>query len=295
MTASSNRPADYGVRELDFEYGRHGDLPMLARVYQPEEGGPYPVLLSVHGGAWTMGDRTTDAMINRPLAATGLTVVAPDFREAPEYPYPAQIVDVNLATRWVKRHAAEFNGDARVLGGMGLSSGAHTLLLSAMRPHDARYSALPLPEAPDADATLDYFIGLWPMLDPYARYLFTQTTPSAGEGFGGQARKVEQTLGYFLTEEAMHEGNPQEVLEREEMEALPPMLIVQGTADMNIPLTLPQRFAPAYRAAGGSVTVEWFPGMPHKFAATPGPETDRALQLVRGFVAEQLATAEPVL
>jgi predicted esterase len=54
----------------------------------------------------------------------------------------------------------------------------------------------------------------------------------------------------------MHEGNPQELLERSEQQELPPLLIIRGTEDMNIPLTLPQRFAPAYRSAGGSAQVE---------------------------------------
>ncbi len=72
------------------------------------------------------------------------------------------------------------------------------------------------------------------------------------------------------------------------------MLIIQGTEDMNIPLTLPQRFAPAYRAAGGSVQVEWFPGQPHGFASRPGPEADRAIGIMKEFVAAVCAAASAV-
>ena len=285
--------AEYAVRETDVEYLRHGDSPLLVRIYHPEGEGPFPAILWVHGGAWNAGSRTSDEAINRPLAATGLLMASVDFRTAPAHPYPAQIQDVPFATRWLKAHAADFNGDARVLGGIGASSGAHTLLLSTMRPRDPRYGAIPLPEAPDLDSTVDYAVTMWGMLDPWNRYQFTQITPSAGEGFGGQARKLEQTLAYFLEEDAMHEGNPQEVIERGEAEHLPPILLLQGTEDMNIPLTVPQRFAPAYKAVGGSIQVEWFPGMLHRFAADPGPSTDRALALTQAFIREQIAAAAP--
>jgi hypothetical protein len=53
----------------------------------------------------------------------------------------------------------------------------------------------------------------------------------------------------------------------------------------NIPLTLPQRFAPAYRAAGGSARVEWFPGQSHGFARQPGPAATRAVEIITDFVA----------
>jgi acetyl esterase/lipase len=116
--------------------------------------------------------------------------------------------------------------------------------------------------------------------------LFAQTTPEAGAGYGGAEAKIRQTMNYFENEAAIHEGNPQEILEREEAQALPPILIIQGTEDMNIPLTLPQRFAPAYRAAGGTVQVEWFPGQPHGFASNPSPDSTRAIEVMKAFIAQ---------
>ena len=113
MAAAEGAP-EYAVRELDIEYLRHGDTPFLVRIYQPEGDGPFPAILWVHGGAWTASNRLTDESINRALAATGLLIASVDFRLAPAHPYPAQIQDVHLATRWLKTHAAELNGDARV-------------------------------------------------------------------------------------------------------------------------------------------------------------------------------------
>ena len=86
----------------------------------------------------------------------------------------------------------------------------------------------------------------------------------------------------------MKEGNPQLILERGEPTELPPVLILQGTADDNVPLSIPYRFVESYRAAGGNVELELFPGMPHGFARDPGTETDRALALAKAFIARQL-------
>ena len=86
----------------------------------------------------------------------------------------------------------------------------------------------------------------------------------------------------------MKEGNPQLVLERGEQTSLPPALILQGTNDSNVPLAISEGFVDAYEAAGGSARRELFPDMPHAFARDPAPETDRAISLMKAFLAEQL-------
>ena len=101
------------------------------------------------------------------LAASGIVVAAVDYRLAPDDPYPAQVQDVNFATRWLKAHANDFNADPNSIGGLGATSGGHTVMLSAMRPKDPRYAALPLPEGQNFDATLLYLLCCWPVLDPF--------------------------------------------------------------------------------------------------------------------------------
>jgi acetyl esterase/lipase len=275
--------ATYAVRVHEVVYRRDQDGAWPARLYQPEGRGPFPAVLDVHGGAWTRGSYTDNERIDRALAASGLVVAAIALRQAPAYPYPAQVADVNYATRWLKARAGDFNADGRTLGGFGTSSGGHTLMLSAMRPDEPRYSALPLPAA-GLDATLLYAVLGWPVLDSYARYRFAKEQ--------GRLPLVEASQAYFGDEAAMREGNPQLVLERGEAVELPPVLILQGTADDNVPLSVSQRFAAAYRAAGGHVELELFPGMPHGFARTPGPEADRAVDLMKAFIARQLRGAK---
>lgn len=280
--ARSYDPAQrYEVRVRDVEYRRDESGSWLVRVYQPQGPGPFPALVDVHGGAWNLGDRGQNVLIDRDLAASGLVVAALDFRLAPKHPYPAQVTDVNYGTRWLKAHAGDFNADPGSVGGLGTSSGGHTVMLSAMRPRDPRYAALPLAEAQGADATLRYILALWAVLDPYARYLYAKEA--------GRQDLVAHSEAYWLTREAMQEGNPQLILERAEEAELPPTLMIQPVPDANIPRSIPERFVESFGAAGGSIDIEWFPGMPHGFAREPGPETDRALALMKAFVAQQVA------
>jgi fermentation-respiration switch protein FrsA (DUF1100 family) len=86
----------------------------------------------------------------------------------------------------------------------------------------------------------------------------------------------------------MRQANPQMIVERGEDVRKPPVLMIQGDADDNIPRYLPLMFEEAYRAAGGSVRLEWFLGMPHAFTKEPGAETERAVEVMRQFLAQQL-------
>src|ERR1700739_3518857 len=148
--------ATHEVETHDLEYRQSEDGPLRARLYKPKGNGPFPALIEVHGGAWASGDRLNNAPLDEALAKSGIVVLAVDFRMPPKHRYPASIADIHYATRWLKAHAGEFGSRVDLVGGLGTSSGAHQLLLSALRPSDPRYAALPLAEAPGAGARRAY-------------------------------------------------------------------------------------------------------------------------------------------
>jgi acetyl esterase/lipase len=234
----------------------------------------------VHGGAWSAGDRTNDQLIAHRLAESGLVVVSIDFRLAPAHRYPASMTDLNYAMRWLKTQAPTLGAVPWPLGAIGSSSGGHMTMLSALRPSHPTYADEEIPGAGTTDASVAYVLALWPILDPLARYRYAQET--------GRDELVRRTEGYFGASDNLEDANPQRILDRGESTPRPPVLIIQGTADENLPLAIPQRFAATYRAAGGSAELELFPGMPHGFANKPGPETERALGLMAEFIARQL-------
>ena len=269
---------DVKVFEEIYRTGDDGEWPV--RLYQPQGPGPFPAMLDVHGGAWNRGTYLDNENIDQALAACGILVAAIEFRRAPDHIYPSQIIDANFGTRWLKALAADFNADPDSVGALGTSSGGHTLMSSALRPNDPRYASLKIPGA-TADASVCYVMAGWPVLDSHARYIYAKTS--------GEDRLMKSSENYFGTEDVMREGNPQMVLDRGEQTHMPPMLILQGTADSNVPLGISENFEKTYRASGGTVTREVFLDMPHAFARQPGPDTDRAIAIMKDFIAQQFA------
>jgi acetyl esterase len=151
-------------------------------------------------------------------------------------------------------------------------------MLSAMRPK--AYSDLPLAEAGDLDASLHYVIMGWPVLDPLARYRLA-------EGRGNEELMANHRA-YFGDEAGMEEASPPHVLARGEAVELPPALLVQGANDDALPRMMAEEFAEAYSLAGGVFELAKYPGEPHGFLRQPGPNSDRALALIKSFIARQV-------
>src|SRR5438128_4543619 len=265
--------------EVEFRRNAAGRV-LMARIYQPQGKGPFPTLLDLHGGAWNNKDRRAEEPMDRAIAASGVLVVAIDMTLAPEAPYPACVQDANYGVRWLKSKAAGWNGDASKLGVYGSSSGGHVAELLGMRPRDARYNAIPLPSAPNADATLAYVATRSPISNTFARF------QNAEEKKRDNMMKNNRT--FFVPWETIHEANPQEILERHEQVTLVPLLIMQGALDDNVLPAAQEKFAATYKAAGGEIDFHVFPDSEHEWVAKPGPQTDRAREMVKAFIARNL-------
>ena len=267
------------VQDVEFRVNSVGRQ-LMARVYEPIGEGPFPVMLDLHGGGWNRRDRLAEEPMDRAIAASGVLVVAIDMTRAPEAPYPAEVQDANYGVRWLKHNAARWNGDASKLGVFASSSGGHTAQLLGLRPHDPRYNAIPLPEAPGIDATVDFIAMRSPISDTVARYENAVAR--------NNERMVRNNTTYFVPWESIHESNPQEMLDRGEDVTLVPMLIMQGELDDNVLPEVQEKFAATYNAAGGHCELEIFADSTHRWTEEEGPQTDRAREMVRQFIARQL-------
>jgi acetyl esterase len=270
----------YEVNERDVEYQRLAGKPWQLRMYQPKGAGPFPTLIDVHGGAWHNGDRTSNAGIARALAASGVVVASVDFRQPPEAGYPASVCDINLATRWLKAHAAEFNGSTTV-GAFGNSSGGHLVVLSGLRPRHAAYAALPLANHPELDASLAFVIAGWPVICPLYRFRYANEINNQSH--------IQAHFDYWGTEAAMAEGSPQTIVDSDERVALPPILFMLKANDKNHPLPMQERFIASYRKRGGPIEVHSFDGLPeHGMVPSPSePETMRVIDTITAFIRRQ--------
>jgi acetyl esterase len=270
---------DITVSEVEFRRNRAGRM-LMARIYRPADAGPFPTVLDLHGGAWNTKDRHAEEPMDRALAASGLLVVAIDLTLAPEAPYPACVQDANYGVRWLKWKTASWGGEASTIGVYGSSSGGHVAELLAMRPRDTRYNAIPLPDAPAVDATVAYVAMRSPISDPLARFQNAERLK--------RDSMIKNNTTFFVPWETIHEANPQLILERHESVTLVPMLIMQGALDDNVLPSVQDKFAATYKAAGGDCQYELFEGCEHEWVAKSGPQTDRAREMVKAFIARQM-------
>lgn len=162
------RPFDFtdpGVRVIaDVPYteaGRRGHLD----IYLPAGEDAItdaPVLLQVHGGAWTLGRKEDQGrpLMNQ-MAAKGWICVAINYRLSPRDAWPAHIVDVKRAIAWVKDNIADYGGDPDYLAITGGSAGGHLTALAALTPGDPDFQ----PGFEDADTSVQAAVPFYGVYD----------------------------------------------------------------------------------------------------------------------------------
>ena len=287
----SKETTTYEVEIQDVEYIRHGDSPLLARLFRPRGNGPFPIMVELHGGAWVRQDRLSGNAANEALAGKGIIVAALDFRVPPAASYPASLADIHYGIRWCKSNAESWNGIGASIGAMGTSSGAHQAMLLGMRPNDARYASLPSSNGSSyTDGTLGCVIMVSPVIDPLGRYLYAKglrddCTPPAGIA----ERVVPMHDLYWETEDAMAEAAPNRMLARGERTALPPTLCLARTYEDAHPRPDLEEFVQRYRDVGGSLDFKIFEGEGERILEDVStPMAQEALGLMASFIRQNL-------
>jgi acetyl esterase len=274
LEARNAETAEFDV--VDVEYLRHGDKPLLARVFKPRGAGPFPALVECHGGAWCMSDRTTEKLRHEYMASHGIVSIALDFRSGNEDPYPASVQDINYAVRWAKLNARELKTRPDLIGLSGQSSGGHLAMLVAMRPHDPRYAAIALPTG-SFDASVRCVIMSWPVINPLSRYRHAKRAQMQTLPPEWPKSIIARHDSYWRSEANMAEGSPTVALESGEKALTPPAVWYQAHGDImhdykdvesKFDGNEPQRFCAAYAKAGGSIALEYV-DMERKAGSSP--------------------------
>jgi cation diffusion facilitator CzcD-associated flavoprotein CzcO/acetyl esterase/lipase len=133
-------PDDVDIRDVRYPTG---GSERTVGLYRPPVEGPLPVVVFLHGGGWIGGSLD---MYDEPCATlarrVGALVVAPDYRLAPEHPFPAAVDDTVAALRWAADHISEYGGDPERIVVAGESAGANLATVAARRLRDEGGPAL---------------------------------------------------------------------------------------------------------------------------------------------------------
>ena len=295
--------APYEVDQSDTPFARPAETELLVRVYHPRgaPAAPLGAVVYVHGGAWARLDRTADAILCGALAASGLVVVALDFRQAPDHRYPAAGADVAAGVRYTRAHAARLGIDPARIGLLGSSSGGLLSLLHAVKPAAREHTGTPIVrpdgslDAAAVDATVGFVVALYPVADPLARYRYAlsrEDEPPPSSGFDAK-RLIASHRAFFADEAAMAATSVTRIVAAGEATALPPVWVGQPDQDDNVPAAITEDFVRAYQQAGGHVEREHFPNARHGFVQQAGPDTDKCIALVKDFIGRQLSRRRP--
>jgi acetyl esterase/lipase len=93
-----------------------------------------PVVIFIHGGEWTKGDKREVSYKPRFFNEAGMIFASVNYRLSGKAGHPAQVNDVAAAVRWLRDHAGEYGGDAHRLVLMGHSAGCHLVTLVGLDP-----------------------------------------------------------------------------------------------------------------------------------------------------------------
>lgn len=124
---------------FDVAYGQESDLQKLD-VWLPEGEGPFPAVISIHGGGYVACDKRQKDMIWPMLSglSKGYGVISVNYRLAPEVTFPEPVKDIKQAIRFIKAHAGEWGVNPEKLAVWGGSAGGYLALMSCLfTPQDA--------------------------------------------------------------------------------------------------------------------------------------------------------------
>jgi acetyl esterase/lipase len=243
-------------RVADIPYGDAGIRNQLDLYLHRSRPRDCPVLIYVHGGAWTHGKKDQQGLpIVYHFASRGWLCVQPNYRLCPDATFPDPMIDIKRAIAWVHRHGREHGADPRQVFIAGGSAGGHLSALAALTMNDPAYQ----PGFEDADTSVVAAIPLYGDYD----WLDSQ---------GERATRGLDRSKYFTdtivkcaadTDRALWEqGSP---LFHVRPDA-PPFFVVHGARDSMLLVEDARHFVEALRSVSRSpVAYAELPGAQHAF------------------------------
>ena len=225
----------------DIEFAQVGDRVIKLDLYLPETGETPPRLVVwVHGGVWRKGSK--ESVPVKGLLDHGFAIASVDYRLSPVAPFPAQVHDIKAAIRYLRKHASRYGYDATKIAVAGASAGGHlAALVGVTNGHPelegdvGEFGTV----SSRADAIVDFYgpTNFLTILD--------QSTP---HGLGVRIPALQLLL----------RAQPEDVPDLARLASPvfhldakdPPLLLIHGDQDPQVPINQSHELQGAYREAG---------------------------------------------
>ncbi|TDQ47281.1 acetyl esterase/lipase [Actinomycetospora succinea] len=237
-----------------------------------------PVLVQIHGGAWSSGSKAADA---HPLMAhmvgRGWVCVSVDYRLGPSERWPAQIVDIKRALAWTRAHIAEHGGDPARMAITGGSSGAHLAALASLTPGAWQ------PGFADADTSVAAAVCLYGIYDL-----------TSDDGSGTLDELLAETMMPTALDQDAHPYVAASPSARVHAGA-PPFMVLHGTGDAIVVPAQSRAFVARLRAVSRAPVVHAeLAHAQHGFDLVPTARTLAAVRAVAAFLEAVVGRGAPV-
>jgi acetyl esterase/lipase len=271
---------DY-AHDADLSYGPYRGANQLDiwRRRDADRGGPAPVLLQVHGGAWMTGNKRGQGHpLMSHLAELGWVCVSINYRHSPRNTWPDHIVDVKRAITWVKAHIADYDGDPEFIAITGGSAGGHLSSLAALTANAPQFQ----PGFEDADTRVQAAVPF------YGLYDFTRTD-------GALHPELIPTVQTYVFKERLADnpGTYQSASPVGYVNAdAPPFFVLHGRNDSFIPVEQAREFvARLQEVSRQPVVYAELPFAQHGFDILGSVRAAHAALAVEQFLAEIYASS----
>ena len=238
--------------ERDVVYGTAQGTPLLLDLAMPKTGnGPFPVVVFLHGGGWSEGNRQEMNHFIEGVAGLGYVGVTVAYRLVPAARFPAQLEDCKAAVRWLRANAAKYRINPKRIGVVGFSAGGHLAsMLGVTGKNDGLEGAGGNPDQSSRVQAVVSFFGLtdfstrdWPrdlengVIEPFL-----------GGSFANHADEYRRASPItYVTSDA------------------PPFLFFHGSEDKLVPVDQSKQLGEKLRNAGVFAEVNVLEGEGHGF------------------------------
>jgi len=213
-----NRPEV--IRHTDIPYVENGGKRNQLDVYAPRAGADNaPVLLQIHGGGWTIGNKHEQALpLMNYMAAQGWVCVAINYRLSPQNTFPDHLIDVKRAIAWIRREIANYGGNPDFIAATGGSAGGHLTAMAGLTANDPEYQ----PGFEEVDTRLQAAVPFYGVYD-FANHFDLQPSKTMRGWLGKSVLKKDpvQDIADFRRASPMHRIHPE----------APPFFIIHGSND----------------------------------------------------------------
>jgi len=204
-----------------------------------------PGIVVIHGGGWIEGDKSSFSTPNgdvpgniQHFARLGFVAVTMNYRLAGEATYPAALEDCKTAVRWLRAHANEYNLDAEHIGAYGNSAGGHLALLLGLA--DTKASVKGDERFADQSSLVQAVVSDSGPIDLVEQYQSGVLRQVCGKFMGGPP-EGERVAAYKRASPSEHISTSARI---------PPLLLIYGADDAQVPVETADRFVLALGKAG---------------------------------------------